>query len=50
MKNIPMVDLVGQYQKIKSEVDQAMQEVVDSAYFVGGPAVKKFQNSLQECH
>jgi dTDP-4-amino-4,6-dideoxygalactose transaminase len=48
MKNIPMVDLVGQYQKIKTEVDSAMQEVLDSAYFVGGPAVAKFQNELQD--
>jgi dTDP-4-amino-4,6-dideoxygalactose transaminase len=46
MKNIQMVDLVGQYQKIKSEVDGAMQEVVDSAYFVGGPAIKNFQSNL----
>lgn len=48
MKNIQMVDLVGQYQKIKAEVDSAMQEVVDSAYFVGGPAIKKFQSNLQD--
>ncbi len=47
MKNIQMVDLAGQYQKIKGEVDQAIQEVLDSAYFVGGPAIKKFQNNLQ---
>lgn len=46
MKNIQMVDLVGQYQRIKSEVDGAMQEVVDSAYFVGGPAIKNFQSNL----
>lgn len=43
-----MVDLVGQYQKIKPEVDAAIQEVVESAYFVGGPAVKQFQTSLEE--
>jgi dTDP-4-amino-4,6-dideoxygalactose transaminase len=48
MKNIQMVDLVGQYQKIKNEVDGAMQEVVDSAYFVGGPAIKKFQSNLEK--
>jgi len=42
-----MVDLAGQYEKIKVEVDQAIQEVIDSAYFVGGPAIKKFQNNLQ---
>jgi UDP-2-acetamido-2-deoxy-ribo-hexuluronate aminotransferase len=47
MKNIQMVDLAGQYEKIKVEVDQAIQEVIDSAYFVGGPAIKKFQNNLQ---
>jgi dTDP-4-amino-4,6-dideoxygalactose transaminase len=47
MKNIQMVDLVGQYQKIKKEVDDAMQEVVDSAYFVGGPAIKRFQSNLE---
>jgi dTDP-4-amino-4,6-dideoxygalactose transaminase len=48
MKNIQMVDLVGQYQGIKEEVDNAMQEVVDSAYFVGGPAIKEFQAKLQD--
>lgn len=48
MKNIPMVDLIGQYQKIKGEVDSAIQGVVESAYFVGGPAVGQFQTNLQE--
>ena len=43
-----MVDLAGQYQKIKPQVDAAIQEVVESAYFVGGPAVKQFQTSLEE--
>jgi dTDP-4-amino-4,6-dideoxygalactose transaminase len=47
MKNIQMVDLVGQYQKIKSEIDNSIQEVVDSAYFIGGPAIKKFQGNLE---
>ena len=47
MKNIQMVDLVGQYQKIKGEIDSAIQEVVDSAYFIGGPAIKKFQGNLE---
>ena len=46
MKNIQMVDLVGQYQKIKGEVDNAIQEVLDSAYYIGGPAIKKFQGNL----
>lgn len=42
-----MVDLVGQYNKIKPEVDTAIQEVVESAYFVGGPQVKQFQTNLE---
>ncbi len=42
-----MVDLVGQYNKIKPEIDAAIQEVVESAYFVGGPQVKQFQTNLE---
>lgn len=43
-----MVDLRGQYEKIKGEVDTSLQEVIDSVSFINGPAVKKFQESLQE--
>ena len=46
MRNIQMVDLQGQYQKIKSEIDTAINEVVESCYFVGGPQVKSFSNNL----
>lgn len=42
-----MVDLIGQYQKIKPEVDKAIHEVLESAYFVGGPQVKQFQQNLE---
>ena len=38
----------GQYQKIKPEIDAAIQEVVESAYFVGGPQVKQFQQNLEK--
>ncbi len=31
MKQIPMVDLVGQYQKIKPEVDAAIGEILSNA-------------------
>lgn len=37
-----MVDLEGQYMKIKKEVDTAIQEVIDNAAFINGPAVKEF--------
>lgn len=43
-----MVDLKGQYEKIKPEIDEAIQEVLDSAYYVGGPQVKQFQQNLEK--
>ena len=42
-----MVDLVGQYKKIKPEVDEAMIEIMNNASFINGPAVKQFQENLQ---
>ena len=42
-----MVDLQGQYQKIKSEIDQELQKVIDSCQFINGPAVKEFQTDLE---
>ncbi len=42
-----MVDLVTQYQHIKSEINAAIQEVLDNTAFIGGPAVQKFQKSLE---
>ena len=44
---IQMVDLRSQYLKIKDEIDQAIQEVIDSCAFINGPAVKIFQQSLE---
>lgn len=46
MMQYPMVDLLGQYQKIKSEIDAALQEVIESTSFIKGPAVKTFQENL----
>ncbi len=43
-----MVDLGGQYKKIKPEVDKAIQEVVGNTSFINGPAVHNFQKSLEE--
>ena len=47
MKPIQMVDLKSQYQHIKTEVDQGIQEVLDSCAFINGPAVKRFQENLE---
>jgi UDP-2-acetamido-2-deoxy-ribo-hexuluronate aminotransferase len=46
-KKIQMVDLQGQYQKIKAEVDAAIHEVIDNAAFINGPEVKAFQAELE---
>ncbi len=41
-----MVDLKGQYTKIKDQVDTAIQEVIDTTAFINGPHVKKFADDL----
>lgn len=46
--SIQMVDLKRQYQKIKSEIDEAISEVLESGMFIQGPAVKKFAEHLQQ--
>lgn len=46
MKAIQMVDLAGQYQRIKPEVDAALQRVIDSTAFINGPEVKELEKEL----
>jgi UDP-2-acetamido-2-deoxy-ribo-hexuluronate aminotransferase len=46
MQKIQMVDLVAQYQTIKTEVDAAIQDVVTKAQFINGPEVKNFEKEL----
>ena len=48
VKKLQMVDLKGQYQKIKTEVDAAIQNVIDNTAFINGPAVKEFQADLEK--
>jgi dTDP-4-amino-4,6-dideoxygalactose transaminase len=43
-----MVDLKGQYLKIKDEVDAAIQDVINSTAFINGAAVKEFAANLAE--
>ncbi|MBN2668097.1 MAG: DegT/DnrJ/EryC1/StrS family aminotransferase [Bacteroidales bacterium] len=45
---IPMVDLASQYQKIKKEIDQAIQTVIDDTAFINGPHVKSFKSDLEK--
>jgi len=44
--NIQMVDLKGQYEKIKAEVDASIQNVIDNTAFINGPKVKDFTDNL----
>jgi dTDP-4-amino-4,6-dideoxygalactose transaminase len=46
MKPIQMVDLVGQYEKIKPEVDEAVLGVIRTAAFINGPEVRSFEQEL----
>lgn len=46
MKNLRMVDLNGQYLRIKDEIDAAVKEVIDSSAFIKGPQVKRFEENL----
>lgn len=48
MNKIQMVDLKGQYQKIKPEVDAAIQSVIDSTSFINGQPVKDFAANLEK--
>lgn len=41
-----MVDLRGQYEKIKKEVDAGIQAVIDNTQFIKGPQTKQFEEAL----
>ena len=47
MKKIQMVDLKGQYEKIKGQVDQSVLDVVSSSAYINGPEVHAFQAELE---
>lgn len=48
MGKIQMVDLKGQYLKIKDEVDASIQNVIDNTAFINGPIVKEFAEHLSQ--
>ncbi len=43
---IQMVDLQSQYQRLKVDIDNAMQQVIDQANFINGAQVKEFSTHL----
>lgn len=45
---IQMVDLKGQYEKIKEAVNAEIQNCLDNTAFINGPAVNEFQKSFEK--
>jgi dTDP-4-amino-4,6-dideoxygalactose transaminase len=43
-----MVDLKTQYERLKSDIDAGIREVIESTQFVKGPQVSRFQEHLAE--
>lgn len=48
MKKIEMVDLKGQYENIKEQVNQSVLETIESTMFINGPRVKSFKEHLEK--
>jgi len=42
---IPLIDLKAQYRALKPEIDAAIQGILDSAGFIGGPPVAEFERA-----
>jgi len=47
MKKIQMVDLSGQYQYIKDQIQTGFNEVLDNTAYINGPQVHAFQKNLE---
>ena len=47
MRKIQMVDLVLQYQTMKSEIDTAILNVIENAQFINGPEVTGFKAEME---
>lgn len=45
---IPLVDLKAQYLSIKTEIDSAVSEVIESCQFVLGPRVEEFETGFAD--
>src|SRR5690606_28687634 len=47
MNKIQMVDLKGQYNKIKDVVDRSIADVLETTAYINGPKVHEFQKNLE---
>lgn len=48
MRKIQMVDLKGQYEEIKDQVNSSIAEVLETTAFINGPEVQNFQKELED--
>lgn len=48
MNKIQMVDLKGQYNKLKPQIDAAIQDVIDQTAFINGAPVQTFSDNLSK--
>ena len=46
MKNIPFVDLAAQYQRLKSQIDARIRDVLDHGRFIMGPEIAELEAAL----
>lgn len=46
--NVPLLDLKAQYRSIKSDVDSAIAEVMESQYFILGPKVTDCEKAIAQ--
>jgi len=46
LEKIPLVDLVGQYQRYKEELDTAIHKILETGAFIGGKTVKDFESAF----
>src|SRR5689334_4934566 len=44
--SIPLVDLVAQYRSIRSEIDGAIQAVLEGGHFILGPNTKSLEHEM----
>ncbi|WP_114490742.1 DegT/DnrJ/EryC1/StrS family aminotransferase [Candidatus Ulvibacter alkanivorans] len=48
MRKIQMVDLKGQYEHIKEQVNQSVLDAIESTAYINGPEVHQFQKELED--
>ena len=47
---VPFVDLKSQYDSLKTEIDDAIHDVIKETAFIGGKYVSKFENEFSELY